>query len=134
MAKPGGQSWTVHNLGRLIKFGVKYMESGFLDVLNTAIGNADTYKPAIIRFNPFVTAKSSVLPNASSSRTVADGDESLAVGCSTKLDHVDVSSESTSYHFDSDPAAFCDPEQIRQKKLCLIVYYVYLNYYKTFLK
>ena len=115
MAKPCGQSWTVHNLGRLIKFGVKYMESGFLDMLtNGGPGFADTFKPAIIRFNPFVTSKSAVLPNASAQRVVADGDESLAVGCSEKLESIDYST----FHFDSDPAAFCDPAQILAKKLC----------------
>lgn len=109
-------------LQRFIRFVIDaaYMESGFLDHLNIAIGNADTYKPSIIKFNPFVTGKSTTLVNASTARTVADGDESLAVGCSEKLASVDVSSESTSYHFDSDPAAFCVPEAIRNKKQCQI--------------
>lgn len=94
-----------------------YMESGFLDHLNTAIGNQDTYKPSLIRFNSFVAPTSDILINASKSRIIANQDESMAVGCKAKVPEVQVNSGSTSYTFTSDPAEFCDPEEIRNLKL-----------------
>lgn len=106
-------------LERIIKFVVDtaYMESGFLDLLNTAMGSADTYKPAKIRFNAFVAAKSALLVNASASRIVADYDESQAIGCTVKVGSVDMSNGSSIFHFDSDPAEFCEPNAIYAKKL-----------------
>lgn len=93
-----------------------YMESGFLDHVNTAIGNIDTYKPSIINFNTFTTDTSEKLINASYDRVVKHMDTSDAVGCSEKIGEVDVAGILDSYHFESDPPAFCDPVEIRDLK------------------
>ncbi len=102
----------------LLKEANYYLESGFLDHVSIAIGNQNTYKPSIIRFNSSVANNSQALVNASFDRTVSDGDESLAVGCNNKFTEINVSSNDTSYIFTSDIASFCVPDIIRNKKIC----------------
>lgn len=70
-------------LERIIRFVVQaiYMESGFLNHHHVLTGFADSYEPSSILFNSFVTAKSPLLVNASTTRTVSHGDVSWSVGC-----------------------------------------------------
>lgn len=107
-----------------IKSGVSiYMESGFLDHLtNGAFGAENTYKPSIIKFNAFTSAKSTELINAAYTRIVANGDESYAAGCApaTKLLAIDVTAGLNEYHFESDEPAYCAPGKIAAKKQCQI--------------
>jgi hypothetical protein len=100
--------------------GRGYMESGVLDLLDIQFGARDTYLPAVIRTTPHVEslmAGEPSTPNAGD-RKIKDGDESWsAAGCMKKSGTVDMVIESgTAVHFDSDPAAFCEPEQMKTTK------------------
>lgn len=92
---------TIPYLGHLVRvvsfrFAV-YMESGFLFHGSNYWNIEQSYIPAVIRFNDYVTARSktsladtstATLFNASKWRLVADGDESDAVGGSNKVDTI----------------------------------------------
>jgi hypothetical protein len=99
-----------------------YMESGILDMLNIARGNINTYKPAKIRFTSTVIALNNLYPNPSIKNKLKDKDESLAVGCTTKLARIDVRNEYDEilYTFDSSPPDFCYPETIRARKTLML--------------
>lgn len=105
--------------------GGGYMESGFLDWLALGVKSPNAYKPSIIKFNTFVTQNSRTKDsqiketyiNASSTRAVADGDDSWALGCKTKSESVAVSSALTggvSEFFSKEPA-FCGTDLLIRK-------------------
>jgi hypothetical protein len=113
--------------------GGVYMESGVLDLHNTYAASIEAYKPAVVRFTPFVSSLKPIIGDpvySGGGRKLSDGGLSWsAAGCkpADRLLSVDVLSPGgTELHFgplvpdgESNQSAdgeFCDPSKILDKK------------------
>ena len=97
-----------------------YMESGFIEVLNIAPCNPNTYKPSLLHFNYAMKSVDSKLngtlvfkgnPPLLVSNGLEEG-ESKVTGCLKKVSSI-LRCETTY----TESGAFCDTEEIRRKKL-----------------
>jgi hypothetical protein len=91
-----------------------YMESGFLFHLDTQIDHDLSYVPSRLYFNSFVSGRTpttlpvpdTALVNPEKTKLLADGDESLAVGCKNKV------AEFTTYDILGNEYSFSSPTPI----------------------
>ncbi len=120
-----GQSWTHHNIGRLIIFAAKkiILESGFAQYLNVAPCNESTFRPANLFYNAEVSAyMSTPTPLQGEIQTSVDAPffvgqdlperQTLSTGCKTKvleISRCDVT-------FTELTPTYCDSDEIRRRK------------------
>ena len=95
-----------------------YMESGIFELGSTAISNEATYRPATIKFTPFVALLSQTLPNTNG-RKIEDGYETWTpAGCpKDKLKSIRIFQPDTT--FERVEPTYCEPNKIMQRKLLL---------------
>ncbi|MFM7009921.1 MAG: hypothetical protein ACKO0Z_11430, partial [Betaproteobacteria bacterium] len=104
-----------------------YMETGFIGVGSTAAMVDLTYQPSQILFNSLIREKSFHSKhnkagwriNASRQREVWDGDQSWAIGCAQKVDHITVYNymgEAFSFYSSAANPLFCEPARLFARK------------------
>jgi hypothetical protein len=111
---------TIPTIKEIVESGL-YLESGFLDLLSSAVCNENTFKPAVLKYNTDVAAYISSTPtplqgqlNSSyEGQQLADNSESLAVGCVEKLAAITDECGNT-----YTAGGYCDAGKILMKKKC----------------